>query len=70
VNGPEAGLALVDRVAVAIGDTHRVDAVRAHLLEMAGNTVEAARIYASAANGATSLPERRHLLTRAARLRH
>jgi RNA polymerase sigma factor (sigma-70 family) len=71
VRGPRAGLALLgtlnadDRVA----DHHRLDAVRAHLLEMAGDRAAARGSYRSAARRTTSLPEQRYLEARAARLR-
>ena len=48
---------------------HRVDAVRAHLLEMAGRAELAIRCYASAAERTTNIPERNYLITRAADLR-
>ncbi|MCU7726108.1 RNA polymerase sigma factor [Actinoplanes sp. KI2] len=67
-DGPRAALEMID----GLGDrlsTHRLDAVRAHLLERAGETAEAARLYAAAAARTTSLPEQRYLTTRAARLR-
>jgi predicted RNA polymerase sigma factor len=70
VSGPTAGLAVVDTVVDRIGASHRIDAVRAHFLEMAGD-VEAATVhYRVAARLATSLPERRSLELRAVRLRH
>ena len=47
---------------------HRLDAVRAHLLDMAGQTVAARAAYRLAAQRTTSLPERRYLEGRAARL--
>ena len=37
VDGPEAGLAVLDGVADRLAGYHRLDAVRAHLLEMAGD---------------------------------
>jgi RNA polymerase sigma factor (sigma-70 family) len=70
VNGPQAGLDLLgtldtdDRVA----DHHRLDAVRAHLLEQAGDLAAARAGYRSAARRTTSLPEQRYLQARAARL--
>ncbi|HEX6166022.1 MAG TPA: sigma-70 family RNA polymerase sigma factor [Acidimicrobiales bacterium] len=70
VDGPRAGLDLVatleadDRVA----GHHRLGAVRAHLLEMAGEHDEARAGYREAARLTTSLPEQRYLLARAARL--
>ena len=48
---------------------HRLDAVRAHLLEMAGDYQAAIAHYQTAADQATSLPERNYLITQAARLR-
>jgi RNA polymerase sigma factor (sigma-70 family) len=47
---------------------YRLDAVRAHLLEMAGDPVAALTSYRSAARRTTSIPERRYLQGRAARL--
>lgn len=67
VNGP-AGLALLDEVADRLGATHRSDAVRAHLLEMVGDLDAAVVHYRMAARRATSVPERRYLQMRAARL--
>jgi RNA polymerase sigma factor (sigma-70 family) len=70
VNGPRAGLELLatldadERVAAH----HRLDAVRAHLLEMAGDHAAARYGYRAAARGTTSLPEQRYLEARAARL--
>jgi RNA polymerase sigma factor (sigma-70 family) len=70
VHGPKAGLALLgtldadDRMA----HTHRLDAVRAHLLERAGDTAAAREAYLRAARMTASLPEQRYLTLRAARL--
>ncbi|MEU1810805.1 RNA polymerase sigma factor [Micromonospora aurantiaca (nom. illeg.)] len=70
VDGPRAGLSLLatldadDRTA----GHHRLAAVRAHLLDMAGDRTEARAAYLAAARATTSLPERRHLEVRAARL--
>jgi predicted RNA polymerase sigma factor len=47
---------------------HRLAAVRAHLLEMAGEQAEAITAYRAAAALTASLPEQRYLLGRAARL--
>jgi RNA polymerase sigma factor (sigma-70 family) len=70
VRGPDAGLELL---ATLEGDDrlaghHRLDAVRAHLLEMAGDHAAARSSYRLAARRTTSLPERRYLQARAARL--
>jgi RNA polymerase sigma factor (sigma-70 family) len=70
VHGPAAGLALLEDLAdeprLAAG--HRLSAVRAHLLEMAGRHAEARDGYRQAAGTTTSLPERSYLLSRANRL--
>ncbi len=70
VHGPRAGLTLLDDLATdeRIADHHRVNAVRAHLLEMAGEQDAARASYLLAARRTTSQPERRYLLGRAARL--
>ncbi len=70
VHGPLPGLALLgtldsdDRMT----GNHRVDAVRAHLLEMAGDPEAARLAYLAAARRTQSLPEQRYLSDRAARL--
>jgi predicted RNA polymerase sigma factor len=70
VDGPAAGLALLatldgdDRVA----RHHRLEAVRAHLLELAGDLEGARASYRIAARRTTSLPEQRYLEGRAGRL--
>jgi predicted RNA polymerase sigma factor len=69
VDGPRAGLKALDDLGDRLAGNHRIDSVRAHLLERAGEITEAARLYAAAAGRTTSLPERRYLTTRAARLR-
>jgi predicted RNA polymerase sigma factor len=63
VHGPAAGLAELDGVDLA--EHHRVDAVRAHLLERAGDPVGASAAYRRAARGTSSLPERHYLECRA-----
>jgi RNA polymerase sigma factor (sigma-70 family) len=70
VHGPTAGLALLDTVAAdgRIAVSHHLVSVRAHLLELAGDHDAARAGYREAARRTTSEPERRHLLTRAARL--
>jgi RNA polymerase sigma factor (sigma-70 family) len=69
VHGPDAGLALLAEVEDRLPGQHRVDAVRAHLLEMSGKPRAAAEHYAAAADRATNLAERRHLAQQAARLK-
>lgn len=66
--GPGAGLALVAAVEGELAGHHRVHAVRAHLLEMAGDERAAAAEYGRAAERTSSLPEQRYLTRRAARL--
>jgi len=70
VHGPKAGLTLLAHVEERLSGQHRLDAVRAHLLEMAGDTTAAAEHYAAAAALATNLPERHHLSRQVARLRN
>jgi len=68
-HGPSAGLAILDTVDERLAGHHRLDAVRAHLLEMAGDTKAALTLYRAAAKHTTSLPEQRYLSMRAARLK-
>ena len=68
VAGPRTGLKLLDELGERVAGGHRRDAVRAHLLEQAGETAEAIRYYRAAAAGTASRPEQRYLLRRAARL--
>ena len=69
-DGPAAGLAALEPLDAdeRFARTHRLDAVRAHLHEMAGEADEALRLFRSAAEKTGSVPERRHLLGRAERL--
>lgn len=69
VDGPEAGLAVLEGLDDRLGGNHRLDAVRGHLLELAGRPQEAAAAYRRAAGRATNLQEQRHLAAQAARLR-
>jgi predicted RNA polymerase sigma factor len=70
VDGPQAGLDLLATLdsSELMTNNHRLDAVRAHLLEMAGERAAARAAYLRAARRTTSLPERRYLEGRAARL--
>ena len=70
MQGPEAGLVLLASLDADDRMTghHRVVAVRAHLLEMAGDERAARAAYRDAARRTTSIPEQRHLEARAARL--
>jgi predicted RNA polymerase sigma factor len=71
VHGPNAGLALLGTLDtdVRLARTHRLDAVRAHLLERAGQTAAARECYLRAAGITASVPEQRYLTLRAAQLR-
>ncbi|BCJ67726.1 RNA polymerase sigma factor [Polymorphospora rubra] len=70
VRGPAEGLAMLAELAsdARMARHHRLLATRAHLLELTGDRAAAAADYRTAARLATSLPERRHLTGRAARL--
>ena len=70
VHGPKTGLDLLDGLKAdpKIGEHYRMDAVRAHLLEMAGDREAAARHYHAAAGKTANSPERDYLLMQAARL--
>jgi predicted RNA polymerase sigma factor len=70
VHGATKGLELLDalKADARLADHHRLDAVRAHLLELAGDRKGAVMHYRAAAGKTGSLPERNYLLTQAARL--
>jgi RNA polymerase sigma factor (sigma-70 family) len=70
VDGPRAGLRLVDALDAEgrLAGHHRLDAVRAHLLELAGERTQAIERYRSAAELTASIPEQRYLSMRAERL--
>jgi RNA polymerase sigma factor (sigma-70 family) len=67
VHGPTAGLAALGTLADddRLAQTHRLEAVRAHLLERAGDLTGARQSYLRAAQMTASLPEQ-HYLTRCA----
>jgi predicted RNA polymerase sigma factor len=70
VHGPARALKLLEQLDDdrRLRGHHRLEAVRAHLLEMAGDHEAAAHRYQVAAARATNMPERDYLLTQAARL--
>jgi len=68
VDGPAVGLALLEPLEEPLAGHHRLHAVRAHLLEMAGEVEAAIAEYRTAASRTTSLPEQHYLTTQAARL--
>jgi RNA polymerase sigma factor (sigma-70 family) len=69
-HGPGAGLERLGRLETdrRIAGDHRLEAVRAHLLEMAGQHQAARAAYQAAAQRTMSLPHQRYLNARAARL--
>jgi RNA polymerase sigma factor (sigma-70 family) len=71
VHGPNAGIELLNSLDAdgRLAGHHRLDAVRAHLLELAGDHQAAIAHYHTAASRAQSIPERNYLMTQAARLR-
>jgi predicted RNA polymerase sigma factor len=70
VHGAAKGLELLDTLEAdaRLANHHRLDAVRAHLLELAGDRKLAVKHYRAAAAKTGSLAERNYLLTQAARL--
>jgi RNA polymerase sigma factor (sigma-70 family) len=69
-SGPKAGLERIAKLRAdeRVAEDHRLFAVRAHLLEMSGDTAGAREAYEAAARRSTSLPQQRYLRARAARL--
>jgi RNA polymerase sigma factor (sigma-70 family) len=70
VHGPRAGLELLDALDAdpRIAGHYRLDAVRAHLLERAGDPERAVAHYRAAAERTASIPERDYLTLKAAKL--
>jgi RNA polymerase sigma factor (sigma-70 family) len=70
VDGPQAGFELLEPLDAddRMARHHRLHAVRAHLLEMAGDHQGARSCYRTAARLTTSIPEQHYLQTREARL--
>ena len=66
-DGPTVGLQRLERLAgdKQLAEDHRLYAVRAHLLEMSGDTAAAREAYLAAARRATNLPQQRYLNRRA-----
>ncbi len=66
VLGPAAGLADLDAVELTSPPgNHRADAVRAHLMELSGDSEGARRLYSRAARRTLNLPEQHYLEGRA-----
>jgi predicted RNA polymerase sigma factor len=72
VAGPETALAVVDELAgsAALARSHRLHAVRAHLLEMKGDEAAARDEYVRAAAGTGNRRERDYLTLKAAAMRN
>jgi predicted RNA polymerase sigma factor len=70
VEGPAFGLTLLDALEAegSLRGHYRLDAVRAHLLELSGDHERAVVHYRKAADRTASIPERDYLITQAARL--
>jgi RNA polymerase sigma factor (sigma-70 family) len=70
VQGPSVGLELLTELDLdtRIAGNHRLDSVRGHLLEMAGEPARAVEHYRAAAERTASIAERNYLLTKAARV--
>jgi predicted RNA polymerase sigma factor len=66
VDGPAAGLTLLE--GLELNDSHRLHAVRAHLLEDTGDLAAAAQCYTAAAARTDNARERDYLVEQAARL--
>ncbi len=68
VDGPRAGLALLDGLAGELGGSHRLDAARARLLELDGRIADSIAAYRAAAAKAGADAERRWLERKAEQL--
>lgn len=68
VHGPSAGLELLDGLDERLGDHHRLHSVRAHLLELGGNSDGAIAEFRAAAARTPNLREQQYLTMKAARL--
>ena len=65
VHGPRVALTELAKADPVLAGSHRLHAVRAHLLELAGDRVQARASYLHAAQLTLSIPERRYLEARA-----
>lgn len=71
VHGPSKGLELLAALETdeRLAGNHRLDAVKAHLLERSGDHAAAVELYQRAAAKTSSVPERNYLMLRAARIK-
>jgi predicted RNA polymerase sigma factor len=69
VHGPAEGLQLLEGLDERLPGHYRLDAVRAHFFDMAGDVQMAVKHYQAAASRTTSMPEKHYLTTQAARLK-
>jgi predicted RNA polymerase sigma factor len=70
LHGPRTGVAELAAAETdpALAGHYRIDAVRAHVLELAGERDSARTHYQQAARPTLSVPEQRYLQSRAARI--
>lgn len=70
VHGPDRGLVMLEPLDAdpRMQEHYRLEAVRAHLYEMAGDRARAVELYRRAADRTASMPERDYLRGKAARL--
>jgi RNA polymerase sigma factor (sigma-70 family) len=68
VHGPAAALALLEPLDQRLPGHYRLDAVRAHLFDMLGDTDSAIAHYEAAAKSTMSTPEQHYLIRKAAQL--
>ena len=66
VDGPDAGLKLLEPLDEELDGHYRLDANRGHLYALRGDHESAAEHFRAAARGTTSLPERNYLMAKAA----
>lgn len=63
VHGPAQGLKLLEALDERLPGHYRLDAVRAHMFEIASDVEAAVKHYRAAASRTTSLPEQHYLTT-------
>jgi predicted RNA polymerase sigma factor len=68
VHGPATGLTMLRPLDQTLAGHYRLDAVRAHLFDLAGDPESALAHYRAAANRTTNVPEQQYLAAQVARL--